>query len=121
MSGFVLCEHILVESVNLLYDFLAAITADILNRLATQIPNLEGHDFICTILGNLIADFGANVFDTVSDWLISTVILPQVVNLTAVQLVSSESLTENINHVFVRDFCYAGLDNAPTAHESCLT
>lgn len=121
LSGFVLCEHILVEGVNLLYDFLATITADVLNRFATQIPNLEGHNFVCTIFGNLIADFGANVFDTVSDWLVSTVILPQVVNLTAVQLVSSESLTKNINHVFVRDFCYAGLDNAPTAHKSCLT
>ena len=120
LGRFVLREHQLVQASNRRRNGFLAALADILNGFSTQIPNLKGHDFVCAVFYNAVADFRANFFRAVQNGLLSLVILPQIVNLRTVQSVNGQCLEQHFHNITVGDFRNATLNDSAPKHRACL-
>ena len=118
LRGFVLCEHQLIQSGNPLGDALVSASANVLNRLTAEIANLEGDNLVRPVLHNPIADFGTDIFHPVQNRLFALVVIPQVINLTSVEIMVGKCFLQNCDHILVRNFFHAGLDNPSATHLS---
>ena len=120
LGRFILREHQLIQAGNRRRNGLLAALADILNRFSAQIPDLKGHDFIRTVFYNTIADFRANLLGAVQNRLLTLVIVPQVINLRAVQSVNGQCLEQHFHDILICDFGDATLDNSAPEHLTSL-
>ena len=90
LGRFILCKHQLIQAGNRRRNGLLAALADILDRFSAQIPDLKGHNLVGTIFYNTIADFRAYLLGAVQNRLLTLVVVPQVINLRAVQSVNGQ-------------------------------
>ena len=120
LRSFVLCEHKIVQSRYISCDSFISTASDVLNRFSAEITDFEGDNLIRSVFHNLVTDFRANFFNTIENRLLTTIVVPQIFNLTSIQRVSVHSIRQNINHVVPRDSSHAGLDNTSSVHLTSL-
>lgn len=102
----ILCEHKLIQPVDIVCQPFIGAMADILDRFPKAIAALEGHNLIGSVHADFVVDVFADFLHLLLDRRDSTVISPEIINYTMFASVISSA---SVNICFLPQSCLVSI------------